>query len=66
MKVLIDNDEINMTVSGKFMKPSAILNGKSLADYMLENTLEKLEAYKRIFGVQRLKKINFETYDVDT
>ena len=66
MKVLIDSDEIKMTVSEKFTKPNTALGGKSLADFMLENILGKLEAYKRIFGVQRLKKINFETYDVDT
>ena len=38
MKVLIDNEEIKMMVSEKFLRPNNILGGKSLADFMLQNT----------------------------
>ena len=66
MKVLIDNEEIKMSVSEKFMIPSKSLGNKSLADFMLQNTRNKLMLYRKIFGVERLEKICFETYDVDT
>ena len=66
MKVLIDNEEIKMSVSEKFLRPNNILGGQSLADFMLQNTLDKLTLYRKIFGVERLEKIYFETYDVDT
>lgn len=66
MKVLIDNEEIKMMVSEKFLRPNNTLGGKSLADFMLQNTINKLALYRKIFGVERLEKICFETYDVDT
>ncbi len=66
MKVLIDNEEIKMVVSEKFLRPNNTLGGKSLADFMLQNTMDKLALYRKIFGVERLEKICFETYDVDT
>lgn len=66
MKVLIDNEKIKMVVSEKFLRPNNTLGGKSLADFMLQNTMDKLMLYRKIFGVERLEKICFETYDVDT
>lgn len=63
MKVLIDNDEIKITVSEEFTIPRKTLNNKSLADYMLENTLEKFKLYKKIFNVKKLDKITFTVYD---
>ena len=66
MKMLIDNEEIKMMVSEKFLRPNNTLGGKSLADFMLQNTMDKLALYRKIFGVERLEKICFETYDVDT
>ena len=39
MKVLIDNEEIKMMVSEKFLRPNNTLGGKSLADFMLQNTI---------------------------
>ena len=55
-----------MRVSEKFLRPNNTLGGKSLADFMLQNTMNKLMLYRKIFGVERLEKICFETYDVDT
>lgn len=66
MKVLINNEEIKMMVSEKFLRLNNILGGKSLADFMLQNTMDKLALYRKIFGVEILEKICFETYDVDT
>ena len=45
MKVLIDNEEIKMSVSEKFMRPSKSLNNKSLADFMFQNTMDNLHSY---------------------
>ena len=54
MKVLIDNEEIKMMVSEKFLRSNNTLGGKSLADFMLQNTRNKLMLYRKIFGVERL------------
>ena len=66
MKTLIDNEEMKILVSEKFMMPHEELNGKSLADYILQNTLEKFGLYRKIFGVTKLTKIAFEIYDEKT
>ena len=42
MKVLIDNEEIKMVVSEKFLRPNNTLCGKSLADFVFQNTMDKL------------------------
>ena len=66
MKVLIDNEEIRISLSKEFIKPNTFLNGKSLGDFILENTLEKFKLYRKIFNVDKLEKIYFEIYDVVT
>ena len=42
MKVLIDNEEIKMVVSEKYLRPNNTLCGKSLADFVFQNTMDKL------------------------
>lgn len=66
MKVLIDNEEIRISLSEEFIKSNTFLDGKSLGDFILENTLEKFKLYRKIFNVDKLEKIYFEIYDVVT
>ncbi len=66
MKVLIDNEEIRISLSEEFIKLNTFLDGKSLGDFILENTLEKFKLYRKIFNVDKLEKICFEIYDVVT
>ena len=66
MKTLIDNEEMKLVVSEKFLMPLKQIPCKSLGDFILENTLEKFALYRKIFNVEKLEKICFEMYDVAT
>lgn len=63
MITIIDNDEMCIKVSESFVTNTKTPGNKSLSDYILNQTTEKFELYKKIFNVEKLEKITFVLFD---
>ena len=63
MITIINNDEMKISVSKSFTENDDTPDKRSLSDYILEKTKEKLQFFRELFNIEKLDKIEFILFD---
>jgi len=63
MVTVVDNDDVCIKLADAYLTNGVRTpDGRMIGDYIVQNTIEKLQFYKKIFGIEKADKMYFEMY----